>query len=523
MLVSLSSSGLSTVIKLDRAASELGFWRSILPFGSEQKVAPVTQAFYEFDQALTTFSALHHAAKIHPSDRRQLLALRDEVIDLDLTELLTRQYPILNEVSTGSRTLSFSGDWIGADNYQINLGPLKRMDSPNRIGRLSADFTLSKGTLSNDSAVLTSMLSVNMGTLLFEEMLGSWEVFHQELQRYATVDVMANTSISAIFTGEDRLFGKNDQLILDKINESAPTVLSLVTRLVNINNIVDTPVNKFGHSMTRINLRQTIKLDSLESEYTEAYEQYGPIFKYLSFTTRVITAAGKQIVMVHYNAEDKELSFNMVVSDGGIVLTDRNGNLTSEIIYPTKLKALDYTVKNDIFINVFGLKIYIDQLTMNSQYSRITFATSARTDVGMALNELPKIRVEGALLHFVPPWLIDALIPGTIESAITGAFAEAVNGRGGKGALISIKSDEDNGRHQLSIGLSVELRYQLLKEFASGFEGSENNTTSNEEDTPLIFKDLGEAVRKDFNALLLRHNMQSIGLNNRSPATAGTY
>ncbi len=500
-----TSNGVASKVAFQHSTdvSHLGFWRSIIPFGSEQKAEPSLQAFYEFDQALTTFSTLHQSVQIHPNDRRRLLELRDEVISIELSDLLTKHYPPLNEAIVGSRTLSFSGDWVDSENYQVSLGPLKSLNSNDRMGRLSADFSLSKGALSKDSAVFTSLLSMSMSTLLFKEMLDSWEVFHRELEHYADVEVDAPWSVTS--ASEAPLFDIRDQLILDKINENAPTVLSLINRLVTIDNVVDHPVDKFGYQMMQINLTQTLNLDVLKRHYTQAYGQYGPILEHVSFSTNVVTIHGKQIAVFHYDAETKVFSFKMTVSEGGIVLTDSNGEPTPEIIYPTKLKTLDYSINNDIFIDIFGLKIYIDQLTMNSQYLRTESGSSEQASVNMALNQLPKIRVEGALLHFVPPWLIDALIPGTIESMITEALSEAVNGRSGEGANIVFEFNEDKGQHQFSAGLSVELRYQLLQDLLSEIEDTEKQAASNEEDQPpSIFKDLGGAIRKDFDALLLQ-------------------
>lgn len=518
MLVSFTSHCMSSVIMSEHRAEVrgLGFWRSVMPFGSEQNVEPITQAFYEFDQALMTVRALHHAAQMRPQDRRQLLVLRDEMIDTELESLLTNHYPLLNDTAPGSKTLSFSGGWKDDGRYQLSMGSAARFNSANRMGELSADFTLSKGTLSNDSAVLTSQLSVSMGTLLFREMLDSWEVFHRELEWSAKPEPTPGTPLHASFTDNGMLFDRNDQRILDKISDSAPTLLALIRRLTDIRNIVDTPTDKFGPSITQINLRQTIKLDILKAHYTQAYEQYAVIFEHLSFSTRIVTAQGKQIAAVHYNAETKMFNVKMTVSDGGIVLTDQSETPTAEIIYPTKIKTLDYTVSNDIFVNIFGLKIYIDQLTMNSQYTRNTLADSEQTEMTMVLNQLPNVRVEGALLHFVPPWLIDALIPGTIESAIAEAFSEAVKGRGGQGAVITFRSNEGEGQHQLSVGLSTELRYQLLQDVAANIEGSDAD--ANVEEQPLIFKDLGEALRKDFNALLHRQNIRTIGMAEMFPA-----
>lgn len=518
MVVSLTSHGVAANIPFDQSvdAPHFGFWRSIMPFGSEQTTQPVTQAFYEFDQALTAFSALHHAAKIQPDDRQQLLALRDEVVDIELEEFLVRDYKLLDSSTADSRTLTFSGGWVGADSYQINLGPLISNSYSNRIGRLNADFTLSKGSLSKDSAVLSSILELNMGTLLFREMLDSWEVFHRELERYAEAGVSADASMTSGKEGDwiyrpAASFDARDQLILQKLNESAPTVLALVNRLVTIDNIVDRPVEPFGQSMTPISIRHTIKLDALKNYYKSAYDLYGPIFEHLSLTTRLLTTEGTQIARIHYNADTKMFGFDMTISDGGIVLSDPYGVPTSETIYPTKLQRLDYSVTNDIFVDVFGLKIYIDHLTLNSAYSRVKSSDSDKAEVTMVLNQLPDIRVEGALLHFVPPWLIDVLIPGTIESTIAGAFSGAVNGRSGEGLLMALSFSEDNGQHQLSAGISVELRYQMLKDLMSGLESDEHQHALNDIAQPLIFKDLGEAVRKDFDALLLRHDMRIIG------------
>ena len=107
------------------------------------------------------------------------------------------------------------------------------------------------------------------------------------------------------------------------------------------------------------------------------------------------------------------------------------------------------------------------------------------------MTTVPKIEVHGAFLYLIPYWLIDLLIPGTLETLIAQAFEDAVTGNNGQGFNFDLIFDEDNNYHNVSLNSSIEIPHKLLQAILKIEEPEQTHK-------PRLYQTLRRNIREDF-------------------------
>ena len=88
--------------------------------------------------------------------------------------------------------------------------------------------------------------------------------------------------------------------------------------------------------------------------------------------------------------------------------------------------------------------------------------TERRMELHGRMQQLPRATVSGAALGFVPPGLIDALIPGDIQGLVEKSLATACLGNQGKGAALDVRFDRRPDGHAT---LDGQLVFEALDNF----------------------------------------------------------
>lgn len=534
----------------------LVFWEAVLPYGSEEVASPAPRAFAELGEVLATINALRRATGKKTTNIEAWKSIKARAKNGDLEDLLSYQHPFFLSspdttpatANTG-RAVVLRGSWLEQADYQFSLENTYTQPTPSRMGDTIIKLQVAQGQMSDNSAIIDTEISLNMGTLLFQEMLSSMEAFHEQLNAHQASEVasLQNLSIHQQEASVNRLT-ENDLQALAKFEASTPALLATLLEFSRFDSIIS--ANEIHRSMAEgstseaekiavsdVSVRLKLDLDAIKKHYPNTWDSLGLLYDHATFkTTLALPDNQGQLASFSYNANTQTIAINTRLHNGGIVVTPASmpespSTLLPRIIYPTKLPELAYETRTDVVIDFYGLTISIEGISLQSNYQSILTTQSNLTtqsdlatqgaghaaSLTMNLNKPPVVKAKGALLHILPTWLIDALIPGTIETIITDAFEQIAYGNEGDGAQIAFRFSQQSGQHLVRLHTRMEMPYPVLQGL---FKDAEATADTDSADTAAktatvaptvsahpaqIFDALRLAFRKDFDQMAALH------------------
>ena len=117
--------------------------------------------------------------------------------------------------------------------------------------------------------------------------------------------------------------------------------------------------------------------------------------------------------------------------------------------------SADFTVFQDLTIDLLGLHITAENLAIDLKYRY----KGSRPFVSARLDRLPEtIGAGGRALHVIPVWLVDALIPSTVEKIVEAFFRTLSMSDEGKGARLALGSfTNHSGKETLWIRAAADV------------------------------------------------------------------
>jgi hypothetical protein len=121
----------------------------------------------------------------------------------------------------------------------------------------------------------------------------------------------------------------------------------------------------------------------------------------------------------------------------------------------------------DARLKLLGVILKLNQLNLDSFYE----PHPGYAEMGLTFTKVPEVKVEGAALGFVPTALVDAFIPGNIESVTRDFLGVAAKGNGGKGLIAAAKlgvAKEGSERGVLEAGIDFDALDNFLVKIGLG-------------------------------------------------------
>lgn len=480
-------------------------WQGILPYGAEEPQDQERRAFFEVGSYLQALDAWRTRVYTDLEQKPNWKRLRERMQDQDMNEFLAQKNPLLlSQQSAAGPTLQldFNGRWLADDNPAAGFNfalsdqhpPAPNLDPTQPLGSVAGQARFQLGTTDADNVLTQLDLAINFGPLLFTEMLNSIE----QVNRIFAVDSQANlpidTRIDLSRHDPDKHLSPNDQRMLRLFIQSLPNVMSILGDITDYEQIAMTDSLPDGSPATRIATHQKVNLARLKERYPDTYSDFKHLLTSSSLHLSMQIDDELSLWQIDYDAETTLFKINLALSDGGYVLLRKDGSLSDQRIFPSQLKTLDYQLRTDLHLHLFGLKVDIDDLTIAAVYNagsgipRDTRAASLQ----MRMRQIPQIQVSGALLYILPKWLIDLLIPGTIETLIAESFEDLVTGNQGQGMVLDFRFIEDQQRSQLQMHLIAELPYKTLQTMLHPKDAKETNRK------PRLYQDIRMQLRRDY-------------------------
>jgi len=486
-------------------ARPLLLWQGILPYGAEEPLNQEQRAFYEVGSYLQALDAWRVRVYTDLEQKPNWKELRERMQDLDLNEFLSQHHPLLLTRNAGkgqTLQLDFNGRWLTPDHpdsgFDFTLSDLhtatSALDSTQPIGSLAGQARFRRGT-ANPENVLTQLdLTINFGPLLFTEMLNSIEQVNQMFDVNTQSQLPINSSIDLSRHDPDHSLSHEDQRRLRLFIQSLPNVMSILGDITEYEQIAKTDSLYDGSPVTRIATHQKVNLERLKQRYPDTYSDFKHLLTSSSMHLRMQIDDEHSLWQIDYDAETTLFKINLAISEGGYVLLKNDGSLSSRRILPSQLKTLDYRLITDLHLRLFGLNVKIDDLTIDATYNAgIGIPRENRkASLQMRMRQIPLIKVSGALLYILPKWLIDLLIPGTIETLIAESFEHLVTGNHGQGMVLDFHFIEKQQRSQLAVKLIAETPYKTLQTLLHPKDAKESNRK------PRLYQDIRAQLRRDY-------------------------
>ena len=492
-------------------------WHGLYPLGNEKTAQDqkVKQSFYELSRLFQTMDewrlSMYRAQSLQPLWKE----LREDIQDYTAHELrlLDRAYK-QNTTNQKSSSIYFMGKWEAIEDNKSSESLAKHFEfsildsrknkqqSPlplNKMGNVSAQIDLSTGSLDDNNTQIDINASMALETMMFTEMLESIESVSSLLEAEHVERVTDETNKTYTTPTQLALYPSSNHLsafeniILANFHRSIPNMMSTLNQFTTYSSIASTKTTPLGKRYTKIQLEQHINLLDFKRSFPDTYSDFKDLLTSISTETEILTSDQLKLATFKYDATTQTFFIDINIINGGFLLEDKQGNVTNNIIYPSQLTELEYYVKTDANISMYGLDIDINNILIDSHNSAGTGETrqNRTASLSMKMTTVPNIEVHGALLYLIPYWLIDLLIPGTLETLIAEAFDEAVTGNNGQGFRVKFDFVERANMHTVVLKSAVEMPHELLQAILKIEEPEQS-------EQPRLYQTLRRNLREDF-------------------------
>jgi len=512
-------------------------WHGLYPLGDEkhQHHKKVEQSFFELSSLFEVMDAWRSSMYLPQSQQLLWQEFREDIQSNSTNELLQLNRPYKKNLKDGTSSLiTFNGNWSSLDqspintfefsilNTQRNTEINNRARSTTKMGSVIGQVKLSKGSLTENNTRIDFSSTMALETMMFTEMLKSIEsinkLFEQDHINHKSSSIKVEPPKQSVATSIQSLTEFENKLLAN-IYSSLPNLMSTLTSFTHYKRIASPALSPEGKKITIIELEQEINLDNFKEEFPDTFNDFEDLLTSVSTKTEILTQDNLRIGTVNYNATTHVFSVNIALSNGGFILQDRLGTLSDTIIYPSLLNVLEYKIKTDATVSIYGLDIEIENIIidgyyhsglsssravdnprqLNQQTSIATPRLNRTASLKMKASTIPKVDVHGAFLYFIPYWLIDLLIPGTLETLIAEAFEDVVTGNNGEGFNFDLALKEQNNSHSVSVNTSIEMPHKLLQAILK-IEEPEHTQQ------PRLYQTLRRNIREDFANTAARFN-----------------
>lgn len=477
---------------------ELSLWQGMKPYGSEAaKAEQMRQSFYELARYFTTLDQWR--TNLYDSDHKQQNwpLFRTEIQQYDFEDFAKLKRAYKTNFSDAAHIL-FEGHWTKDQEpprYDFTTHQQTNKPMSADFGAVQGQFSLSQSELEQDNTLAQFKAQINLDTLRFSEFLRSTEAI-SHLLSYKQLKRFREPAISHTDHPNRKIpdnFSDLESLIHDQFYLALPSLMQTLESVTILEKLAEQQFTPNGMPITRIQHTRQINLADLKKHFPDTYQDYKTLLNSVSYRSEVVIEGNKRISTFSYDSKHQRVKVDLALADGAIALQTLQGELTDETITPSHLQALNYQVRSNLKIEMFGLDIKITDLTVNGRYSseRDVATSDQQHHIALQMNQAPKVDVEGALLYLLPSWLIDLLIPGTMETLIADTFNELMEGNQGEGVIALLDFKEQGGTQLASIELNAEMPHEFLQAVLK-IEDKEQS------DRPRLYNTLRQNLRQDF-------------------------
>jgi len=225
--------------------------------------------------------------------------------------------------------------------------------------------------------------------------------------------------------------------ILSGISNDFPDLFRIVSQYCDIENIVSANNNTGGDSLT-FNIRVRLNREAFSMQYPEVAKFLKKWREIVTFKARIFDKQDQLMGMVELDSTNNLFSMQFrILSDRFIPMHDNGTRKINNGFSLTDAASTQFKIVCDIHLNIVGMQLKIDKLAVLLDYRH----SGGGPHLKARLAQVPqKIEAGGSVYDVIPVWMVDLMIPATVQDIMNSFFQTLAMGNDGNGSVIKIYS-----------------------------------------------------------------------------------
>ncbi|MDB4986105.1 MAG: hypothetical protein JWN04_1283 [Myxococcaceae bacterium] len=303
-----------------------------------------------------------------------------------------------------------------------------------------------------------------------------WDTAMGALQDWARLNMVGNPEsgggevIQATASAKSKAKALHPKLSsedLDAIGllfEAYPSLATALSRLGQIDDVRTTWPKK---SYQQVSLAMHADVDRFGEHYP-AFAKYGDKLGDLALMDiRWVDSKGRTLMTFKIDSDKLSFAWQCYVKNGMLLPFKGVKVYENEPVDPMADTLTGSSFVTNARLKLLGVVIKLTALKTDVFYQ----PHAGYMESGLTFTQVPKIEVEGAALGFVPTALVDAFIPGNIESVTRDFLNVAAKGNDGKGFVGVLRmgiAKEDSTKGVLETGVDFDALDNFLVKIGLG-------------------------------------------------------
>ncbi len=234
--------------------------------------------------------------------------------------------------------------------------------------------------------------------------------------------------------------GGDGRKIVNDFHRSFPRVSDLFNRYANLHSVVELKTHN-GVPYTSCEFKYGYRLNNLAADYPRIAKSINEIRGLYRITMDVKNPRGNTFLYLVFDSREEVFTMSCYTRHGKLVPRDGSNNpVFAEEFSPASLADISYRAVLGMVHSVHGLNFSTPATTIGFSYRSSPAGGSWR----IKLLEVSRTSITGSYYDILPPWLIDAFIPGDMEQMINDFSRILIHGNEGNGAGVSFEWDTRN-------------------------------------------------------------------------------
>ncbi|HEX2678138.1 MAG TPA: hypothetical protein VHM19_15895 [Polyangiales bacterium] len=192
-----------------------------------------------------------------------------------------------------------------------------------------------------------------------------------------------------------------------------------------------------GGSATHVHASLVLVPERMRERYPALAEYLSDLDQLAALELRVADERGRTLVQCHLDTRRLRMQLSAYVVEGHLVPFDA-AHVYSDAPVDLATGATRFTVHADGDFHVLGVRAHMTDAMGTLRYA----PTASGMRVDASVTHVPTIRIGGAALGFVPTELIDAVMPGDLQSLAEKLVATACHGNDKRGITMQLQLDQ---------------------------------------------------------------------------------
>ncbi|RME81122.1 MAG: hypothetical protein D6785_09430 [Planctomycetota bacterium] len=244
-----------------------------------------------------------------------------------------------------------------------------------------------------------------------------------------------------------------EYFLLHTFSKDMPSMYQKITRYVNIKGI-STPMEYKNKEYCQFNLHLSLNMKGIQKDFPHLYAYLRRIKGLIDLKSRMYNDKGQYVGFIRFTTTSFTFHFSYCMHKGRFLPSSNWIPYNFKGFSPLDMGSQHYTFRNDVRININGIRIVLRNIVLEETYSH----TPTLTKLHLKMTKAPIIqKLDGRAYGVVPIWLIDLLIPSNVEDLLKNFFKVLVKGRKGKGWFLEIRTYAKPGKNRIELAVGSEL------------------------------------------------------------------